>query len=453
MSSVISDSTISSVDGYFICDEKCNTLFMDKKTFPLFKKDLLSSSIKKINSEMCSPKNNKINPSKILNVNFCSCVFSSNNDHNFLYTPEMNLDMYVKNTNTNNRISSFAIIFSRVCLELSPMYASGIVQSNFNSQKVIVDINTLYVTVNDSNTNFNYPIKNYTDEQNIRYSAPEVFVDPYNIDTLSDMWSLGIVMLEYIIGKNYLDVIGHTPKTIGHFLKTTTIFPVDKIIEMCGIGDYQNTDLSRIIILIKQILKIQPSKRIPLSFCYTYLTSIMGIEYNTLSHYLTKEYDSFPYDTKRGINIRAVHKKIENSHYSIHNAFELGVSICDRFCSKKDLPFDQQTLLYCLYISSCFTTHYNNKYDGSLSRLFFGKELNNQMKYKITNIISALNFDLYRPTFYSYLYNKNGSVSEIDRTIIFIIMKIRDIFHKSNDQKYIIFNEHKKNKREERIQI
>jgi hypothetical protein len=444
MSFDIPGSIISSVDGYFVCDEKCNTMFTDKKTFPFFKKDLFSSSIRKINSDMCSLKNNKTSHSKVPNINFCSCVFSSNDDCHFLYNSKINLDVYVKNTSTNNRILYFPIIFLRVCLELSPMYANGIVLSNFNPQKVIVDTKNLYVSVNDSTTNCHSG--NYTlDEKNIRYSAPELFVKSCHIDNISDMWSLGIVMLEYIIGKNYVDVIGYTSKTIGHFLNTTSIFPVDQIIEICGFKNYKNTNLNCIIVLIKKILEIQPTKRIPLSFCYTYLARIMNVEYDTLSYYLTKEHESFPYDTKRGINIRAVHKKVENYHHSIHNAFELAVSICDRFCEKKDLPFDKETLIYCLYIATCFNNHYDNKYDGELSLLFFKKKLNNQMKYKITNIISCLNFELYRPTFYSYL-RKKESVSVIDRNIIFIIMGTRDIFHKSNDEKYIIFNEYKKNK-------
>ena len=385
-----------------------------EKEMMLFNYDIVSQNLREANYHKWFPKtDNLIKPYSV------SIKKSENTNVISITMPlgKMSLFDYINNTTSKERLPHFHKVFSQVCLGLAPIHSNGMVHTDIKSRNLLIDPATHQITVIDL-SGVRFEVNETTDHTSTAtYRPPELF-DLYERNLKprekygphNDVWSIGITMLEYITGENRVEACD-TERDIGLFVNRDKQFPVRKIMIEDGIYPDEIKDITNIIenALVRRIEDILSMYEMYNLFSVERLPSLV-IEY---SEYKIVESD------ERNTAIQHQHMcAIKSSCDSVMYAFELGVNICDRYCYKTSETFTNNLLEKCLYIAVCFLT--DDGYDGDWSELFFSDFDN--VKSQIINIITVLEFDIYRPTFYSYLQKKKQIITPFDRSVIFQLM-------------------------------
>ena len=363
------------------------------------------------------------------------------------------LDKYISKTTAQDRRPYFRRVFAQICLGIAPIHSGGMVHIDLKPYNALIDPQNLEVTVIDlGGIRFEYnETTKYT--STIVYRAPELF-DSYSqhlhptekFGPHNDVWSLGIMMLEYLTGKNILLQFYGDEDITGAFVNREKPYPVRKTMMKYGI----NPDLCEFTRLIERMLTRSITERISLAEVYSILT---GGEKIKMDMFRTKtQVSKIPVkelcivsSNERTATIQRLHKKMEDTQESIQYAFELAVSLADRYSIKKleidigaDYVYTDDLLQACLFISTSFLT--DDCENGEWCSLIIGETtLPQEVKALIVNIVSVLDFDIYRPTFHSYL-QKFRRISEVDREVIFEMMGNVQNYGKTNEELFIEFN-------------
>lgn len=405
-----------------------------EKEMKLFSFDLKAQNLREANYLKWFPKNKYImNPYNVYikeHKAFCDCGDCAITKSIVVSMPLKTMDLacYIDNTTISDRFSNFRKIFSQVCLGLSYLHCNNLVHADLKSTNILLDIDTLHINIIDFSLVFeiNNSSSNVTTSS---YCAPEIFTNigqkkygPHN-----DIWSLGIVMLEFLTGENRME--GLTSTNIAAFVNREKPYPVKRFIREANL----NPDSPEVIFyteLIERMLTRKFEDRLTLSQVYFILCS------KKLPTSVRKYPSYIFYESDSRINaIKKMHSFVTEHRDSIKYSFELGVNICDRYCYKTREVFNDELLNICLYIATCFLT--DDGRDGEWENIFFGR-INKSISKKIVDVIKVLDFDIYRPTFYSYV-KKTQYVDKVARQVIFEMMGDITSYRKSYKELYNIF--------------
>lgn len=328
---------------------------------------------------------------------------------------------YIFETTPSYRIPQFREIFSQVCVGLAPIHDNGMTHTDIKSRNILIDPITLHTVVIDlSGIHFETNNTN-TPTSTLSYRPPELFEDEYGDDIPAiyrfgphnDVWSLGVTMLEFLTGENRIEsLMGEYMEEcdVAQFVNRKNKFPVRRIVRENNLNP-DSIELSEHVKLIEKMLVRNIESRISLQAVYKILT---GKQLPVMIR--TYECEKFPQSDKRTNVIVRFHALplSESEKYS----FDLAVSIGDRFCDKTGYDFTGKLFAECLYIAVCFLTDDTN---GNCCEDIFGEKMNDNMKDCIVNIIRVLDFDIYRPTLYSYIQS-HKRVTKFDREVMFELM-------------------------------
>jgi serine/threonine protein kinase len=369
---------------------------------------------------------------------------------------DQDLHSYIKKTKYNERMLIFKNVFISLCHALNNLHSNGLIHMDLKSRNVLISKTNDVYLIDFSSVRFE--INNFTDHNSSVASRPPEYFNQYfkkieNVEKFgpyNDIWSLGILMLEFICDENRLDSFDEDEEQIGGFVNREKPFPVRKILnENVTFND------ETIIKLIESMLKRDFTKRPTLDIVYK---TLCGKELNTscscIETFCThkesddivriypdrmfekKQHTSDEYNEERKNAILDQHDSVSNDEYEeIMYAFELGVSICDRYCLKTDEDFTYDLLEKCLYIAANFL----NEETGMLED-FIEENFN-----LVFTILNTLEYDIYRPTFYSYLQQKLcRHVTSCDISVIFQLMCDVSNYELCYDELYCKFLESQK---------
>lgn len=316
---------------------------------------------------------------------------------------KMNLTEFINSVSRERRMKSFIKIFSQVVRSVCELHSNGVVHRNLTPDNILIDIDhsvNAYVTgLCSISYEVNTTCKNVTEMQ---YTPPELKNRPRKYGPYNDVWTLGITMIKFIVGGT---------------------FSLNKYI----VGDALRNLLSRSAPsrqndLILQVIEMttRVKDRVDIYTVYRLLDgpemSPFPREYSPIQK-CTLE-DCIECRRRRDV-ITKVYRKMTNRRRSLYKTsvlhLDLGVSICDRYCEKSGENFSSRLFKICVYIATVFL------YDGNLAvhdrqvrKTFLFDRFSKEVRYTITCILSTLEFDIYRPTFYSYVQSKRGNFLLMD---------------------------------------
>ncbi len=413
-------------DGFTSWAEKVMLLFKDNKG------DLFENNLREANYHRWFPKSQNLINIHSVYIGNSSGVGSDRQD--IIVTMPSGgetLHDHIQKTTLPYRISIFKKVFLQVCVGLLPIHSNGMTHSDIKPRNILINENGKVTLIDLSGVRFE--INNTTAETStISYCPPEFFnsytkkdeveriqdiliyrkYGPYN-----DIWSLGITMLEFIIGKNKVGVYGgRNKKIIERYVNSYRVFPVREVMEEYGL-DPNYGEIKEITDIIECMLIRNTEYRIGLNDLYIKLGGNKDEFLPILRVYPTDDHIDYN-DKDRQYVLNRVSQKLRNTRSeSIKYSFELGISICDRYCKKSGEKYNGYLFDVCLYISTCFLS--DDGRHGQWGEEIFGSHYQSSKSY-ITEVIKVLEFDIYRPTLYSYIQKKFGRCPNIrDRVAIF----------------------------------
>jgi serine/threonine protein kinase len=174
---------------------------------------------------------------------------------------------YINETSDQFRISLFYKIFQQVCVEVSHIHDSGFIHSGINTDTLLINLGTQTVKLISSSepNNSIYQSPELLDKNDNIYSKYFVF------GTHNDIWSIGMTMLEFIVGRQYKSLVETHENQISNFLSKDNIFPVVDFINSKGYN-LENHGMNKIINIIENMLVKDIDERYNLNTCYKSLS-------------------------------------------------------------------------------------------------------------------------------------------------------------------------------------
>jgi serine/threonine protein kinase len=310
-------------------------------------------------------------------------------------------------------------------------FSSNNYENYENAKKAILKINDY------SGVNLEY--NNTMDKvSTVYYKAPELFQDTYSkfqnsvkykFGPFNDVWSIGIMMLEFLYGENIIERLCKNAKKqykikdsktalvkIFGSIKSINVIP---LLKMKGY-DIENEDVKKIGIIIQSMIYIDSKNR----------TSINNLPINT-ELYIKSIFYSECLDIT-SINMEFRKKAIQELEQFIKDEVEendreylpLGLLLFDRLCSKNffnennfNIKYINRMyiiyLFYCYYISCKFLL--GDMYIETITEYLC--EDVDDAKCSIMEIIEFMKFDIYRPTILTFLFNENDNNYHTRETI------------------------------------
>eukprot|EP01125_Pyxidicula_operculata_P009763 TRINITY_DN320_c0_g1_i2.p1 TRINITY_DN320_c0_g1~~TRINITY_DN320_c0_g1_i2.p1 ORF type:complete len:249 (+),score=16.10 TRINITY_DN320_c0_g1_i2:229-975(+) len=132
--------------------------------------------------------------------------YSKINSHHCLYLEhyaQMNLKNYIQNFAKNGIIESYGIyLFSQIASGFSHIHSCNISHHDIKSSNILIDIENRNVKIIDFGFSLNVLSDNWVQYSygTPLYSAPEVLLHEKHNPLASDMWSIGVVLYEMLVG-------------------------------------------------------------------------------------------------------------------------------------------------------------------------------------------------------------------------------------------------------------
>ena len=373
-------------------------------------------------------------------------------------------DLINKNISKNTKILMFFPLLKQLIQGLSYIHNNFISHGDIKPENILIygnkdllnkdDITDYLKSATVQITDYsglNIEYNNTMDNTStLHYKAPELYIKMDNKFKKSlketythsnDIWSMGITMLEYLIGYNIISKLHKKSMKIkekeflSRFFHSMKSLDVSILLKNNGY-DINNNIVKNIINILELMLCKKINERIN-----TYNLSIF------IQHYLNKNKyiyidnnigDSSLFDfplfnniiehdniiSKEYINIKLRENSIIKLHdfmkideYSDPNDSQylpLSLSLFDRLLSKNIIKVDNdcsqfmydKTLLECYYIASRYLL-------SDIDILFIAEYLNvdiDMIHIDILEILKQLDFDIYRPTILTYLNNQMDDI-------------------------------------------
>lgn len=365
-----------------------------------------------------------------------------------LNMPLMNGTMkeYVKKHSITDRIQNFKKVFLPICEALLYMHSNNIYHIDIKPLNILMNFETLETKLADF-SGVKFEINDTTEHTStISYRPPELFPQYENYKKLSnykkfnshnDIWSLGLTMLYYLTGENRSDSF-EDPDSISTFVNRKKPYPVRKILAEHTIDYEENKEISKII---ESMLVRNHTRRIRIRELYKKLGGDLKVFYSKFKKVYNEEsFENIIDSEDRNVSIKKQYEYCLEEHEIVRHSFALGVSICDRYCFKSGEKYSSDLLGVCIYIATFFLT---DKYINLKKRMFLGKF---KLKSKIVMILQVLEFDIYRPTLYSYI-QKRVKIGSIGKEVLYRMMRDVEYFKKDFKQLYHIYKHEVKKQR------
>lgn len=298
------------------------------------------------------------------------------------------LDTYIKITSSKDRILNFIDIFKDVVFSLHKLHSINLIHGDIKAGNVVL-IAGVATLIDFGGTVFEQT-KYTRHTSTVTYRSPELFESTNNIDTSNDIWSLGILFLEYIIGYNpvqkYYDFSAcddENEKNIYNFIKT------DKLSEVISSIDNKFCDL------LTKMLTVDKKKRCCINDVVKFFETNGDTNGDTKDTVIVSPFSNTPlkYNSFDFAVIKEFHDIVKNCKIERYKyCFPLAVSIYKRYINiSGDIP-SINILSTCMFISISVLT--NNFYEYTLG------QIDNEL---VCKIVTVLDFKLYTETFYKWM--------------------------------------------------
>ncbi len=392
---------------------------------------LIQQNIREANFHAWFPKNEHIIT--------CDKIFIKDNILSFVMPlGKMSLHDYIRSTNTSIRIPHFYSILSQICIGLSPLHSNNVYHNDIKPQNILIDPITMKISIIDlGGIRFEHNVT-LSHPTTLTYAPPEFFNEypDKNINlkpekkfgSHNDMWSLGITMLEFLTGRNYLLPLFYSSNKneIGELINSNKQFPLTKIRLENGFNISSINSNIEIITIISKMLNRDIEKRISFSELYCILnnTCIPTYVKTYPVEFINQKFENeFKFAIKQVSNFIKKRKRNENYCYS----FELAISIFNRYCMKRGEFPNENILFQCLFIATSFLT------DSFYNLFTVNKKI-------VDDILTILQFDIYRPTLLNHIQEINGKVGYDDINVAFDIISDVNNVGKSINELFYIFS-------------
>lgn len=375
-------------------------------------------------------------------------------------------DLFILPFTNQQRIDLFFPLFNQVMKGLSYIHSKCVCHCDIKPENILVynfklDPTSIYenakdaiLKINDySGVNLEY--NNTMDKvSTMYYRAPELFQDTHfkfqesikhKFGPFNDIWSVGIMMLEFLYGENIIEFLCKNVKK-QYKIKDSKIamvklfncvksINVSCLLKLKGY-DIDNEEIKRVISIIQSMIHINLDKRASLN---TILYD-MNIHNNyTLVVETAKENldTSFINRDLRKKAIQELENFIRDECEEIDREYlPLGLLLFDRLCCKdyfNEQRFNMRhiensykiNLFYCYYIA-CKILLSDIYIDTIVDYIY---EDTDNAKCSIMEILEFMNFDVYRPTILTFLFSENDDRYHTKETINTAI----DIYCDSNE--------------------
>lgn len=440
---------------------KCIIPFAQKQTRIFHEHELIGQNIKEVSLGF----NNINNPHTQIYDHVIIHEKNNVTDSNYIINmslADMTLhDIIYSNLSNNDRITLFFPLFKQIVEGLLYLHGNFICHCDIKPENILVYGNmnllansSIKESTTDTIVKYLYSSKlkitdyggmnieyneNMDKTSTLYYRSPELFLN-YNHDKKSvkqifgpfnDIWSLGIIMLEYltknnIISKLYKNTMKISEKEfLTRFYHCMRNIDITHMIKNCGY-DLNNHLLRNIMNLIELSLTKKTEHRINIYNIAIYINHYV-LKYEDLFDTKIEEinmsntqkiYDDDIVSDNIDINIRkyalnTLEKFMDIVEYSDTNDklyIPLGLNIYDRLMSKKLFKqYDylcSKLLLLCYYIAHRY-------FLSDLSITMISEYLSEDieiLQIDVLEIIKSLNYDIYRPTILTYLNKQEEDV-------------------------------------------
>lgn len=282
----------------------------------------------------------------------------------------------------------------------------------------------------------------------IYYRPPELFQDTHSkfkksikqkFGPFNDVWSVGILMLEFLYRENIINFLCKNVKK-QYKIKDSKIamvklfncvksINVSSLLKLKGY-DINNEEIKHISSIIQSMICININDR----------TNLNNILMNTKIHknlYLDIENHLDTEDVKENLDTTLINKELRKKAIQELEKFikdeceendreylPLGLLLFDRLCCKN--YFNEQRfnmrhielmykihMFYCYYISCKILL--SDIYIDTITEYIY-EDIDN-VKCSIMEILEFINFDVYRPTILTFLFNENEDIYHTEDTI------------------------------------
>ena len=357
---------------------------------------------------------------------------------------------YIDRTSFDERMPHFFSVFNQLVNACSLMNQMGYVHTDIKPKNIVVSLETPKDPNNNSTLHLmlvdcggvHFEINEYTRFTTTSdYGAPENFdryYQKYNESSISskkytpyiESWSVGLTMLEFIVGYNVVGEFEDDYEKIERFICQNE-FPVDRILER---NDVQVDD--KIRTLLKCLLRSKAENRIPLNHSTVYKLSIPQISLSSSKN--SNEYDCYETSTiddervvfdsiqseRRKKAIQIMFRFIEKSEFNEPKiAFDIALNLTDQYVHTSDgsIIYSTQLLRKFIFIVTCILTDSHENWTD----VFFKNEKSkwNQDPRKrlthnksIVEIIQWSGFDLYHKGIFSVVSKKYFTSNVLTQT-------------------------------------
>ena len=373
-------------------------------------------------------------------------------------------DLSILPFTNQQRIDLFFPLFNQVIKGLSYIHSKCVCHCDIKPENILVynfklDPTSIYenaknaiLKINDySGVNLEY--NNTMDKvSTMYYRAPELFQDTYSkfqetikhkFGPFNDIWSVGIMMLEFLYGDNIIERLCKNVKKqykikdsknalikLFNGISSINVLPLLKVKGY----DIDNKNIKNIGNIIQSMIYIQSKDRITLN-SLPITIDIYNIPHETQKEILDTVFINKDF-RKKAIQVLEQFIKDEceenDREYLPH-----GILLFDRLCSKNyfhESRFNEKYmeqmyknyLFYCYYISCKFLL--GEIYLETIVDYLY-EDIDNS-KCSIMEIIEFMDFDIYRPTILTFLFkedNSNYHTRETINTAIDIFCEPEDI--------------------------